>query len=144
MKKDFSITHEFVEFIPSERAERTLYVSIPYATAVHSCFCGCRTKVVTPIAPTAWQITFDGDTVSLYPSVGSWQLPCRSHYWIKRNRVIWAGDMSQEEINRGRSHDRAARDAYYGKPATTAAAPQPIASPPKKRKRGILDWMLGR
>src|SRR5580700_6047571 len=118
MKKDFPITHEFVEFIPDQRAERTLYVSIPYATAVHNCFCGCGTKVVTPINPTGWQLIFDGDTVSLYPSVGNHQYPCRSHYCIERDRVVWARAMTQDEIEGGRAGDRAARERYFGRPAS--------------------------
>lgn len=31
----FAITHQFVDRIPAERKERTLYVSIPFATAAH-------------------------------------------------------------------------------------------------------------
>lgn len=67
-----------------------------------------------PISPTGWKLTFDGDTVALYPSVGNWALPCRSHYWIDRNRVVWAGDMTQEQIDRGRLRDQHARDSYFG------------------------------
>ena len=38
MKKDFSIEHEFVDFIPRQLKERTLYISIEFATATHKCF----------------------------------------------------------------------------------------------------------
>ena len=34
---------------------------------------------------------FDGRTISLNPSIGNWSYPCRSHYWIKGNRVVWDG-----------------------------------------------------
>lgn len=44
MKSVVKIKHEFVEFIPKERQEGILYISIPYATAVHKCFCGCGLK----------------------------------------------------------------------------------------------------
>jgi hypothetical protein len=44
MRSPVNIRHEFVEFIPKERQEGVLYVSIPYATAVHNCFCGCGLK----------------------------------------------------------------------------------------------------
>jgi len=64
-----SIEHEFVEFIPSELKEGVLYVSVQYATAVHKCACGCGNKVVTPISPVDWQLLFDGDSVSLTPSM---------------------------------------------------------------------------
>ena len=98
MRAPIRIKHEFVEFIPKERQEGVLYVSIPYATAVHNCFCGCGLKVVTPISPVGWQLTFDGETVTLSPSVGSWRFPCRSHYFIRHDAAVWAGNMSQDEI----------------------------------------------
>lgn len=107
------IHHEFVELIPEKLAERTLYISVPYASAAHACFCGCGTKVVTPISPTGWELLFDGDTVSLRPSIGNWSIPCRSHYWIVRNRVIWAGPMTEEEIKRGREWDRKLTESYF-------------------------------
>jgi hypothetical protein len=119
MRRLIRIKHEFVEFIPKERQEGILYVSLPYATAVHNCFCGCGLKVVTPISPVAWQLMFDGETVTLYPSVGSWSFPCRSHYFIRRNTVVWARNMSEGEIERGRARDRDARDWHYGAQTAT-------------------------
>src|SRR5574344_731903 len=84
------ITHKFVEFIPAyEEIEKdTLYISIPYCTAVHKCFCGCGNEVVTPISPKDWKLTFDGKTISLYPSIGNFAFPCQSHYWIEKDTVI--------------------------------------------------------
>lgn len=107
------IRHEFVEFIPENMAERTVYVSIPYATASHRCFCGCGKKVMTPIHPTGWELLFDGDAVSLHPSIGNWGFQCRSHYWIVRNRVIWARPITHEEIAKGRRRDRRLTDSYF-------------------------------
>ena len=66
------VRHEFVEFIPSTLNDGVLYISIPYATAVHKCCCGCGEKVVTPLTPTDWSLTFDGLTASLSPSIGNW------------------------------------------------------------------------
>jgi hypothetical protein len=43
--------------------------------------------------------------VSLNPSLGSWSLPCQSHYWSQRNRVHWARRWSPEEIAAGRARD---------------------------------------
>ena len=39
------IKHEFVDSIPAELVEGTLYISIRYATAVHRCCCGCGEEV---------------------------------------------------------------------------------------------------
>ena len=107
------IKHTFVEFIPERLEDGTLYVSIPYATAVHYCFCGCGREVVTPLSPTDWHLTFDGKTISLYPSIGSWNLPCQSHYWIRRDRVEWAPRWSRRRIEAERSRDRTVKARYF-------------------------------
>lgn len=106
MKTSFQIRHEFVEFIPKARWAGVLYVSIPYATAVHDCFCGCGTKVVTPISPVGWQLTFDGESVSLSPSVGNWSFVCRSHYFIQRH-----SGLGERHVGR---RDRVGPDARQG------------------------------
>jgi len=104
--------YEFLESIPEHLQERVLYISTTYATVVHLCACGCRREVVTPLSPTDWELTFHGDTVSLSPSVGNWNLSCRSHYWIRRGRVRWAGWMSPEEIAIGRAQSRRRKQLY--------------------------------
>jgi Family of unknown function (DUF6527) len=108
------VSHEFVEFIPKELSQGTLYISIPYATVVHLCLCGCGERVVTPISPTDWRLIFDGETVSLDPSVGNWSFDCQSHYVIKRSRVIWAAPWSPAKIEAGRARDRRAKEQYFG------------------------------
>ena len=119
-----AVTHQFVQLVPDKLQEGVLYVSIEYATVVHKCMCGCGKEVVTPISPTDWRLTFDGDSVSLDPSIGNWSFPCRSHYWIRNNRVLWCGDMPQSLINTGRARDRRAKISYYAtreeKPVETA------------------------
>jgi hypothetical protein len=105
--------HVFVEHVPDQLQDGMLYISIPFATVVHRCCCGCGREVVTPLSPTDWRLTFDGESVSLHPSIGNWSFPCRSHYWIERSRVRWAPSWSREEIDAGRAVDRAAKAAYY-------------------------------
>lgn len=100
-----ALTHRFVEYIPDDLEPGTLYISIPYATVAHSCCCGCGSEVVTPLAPTDWKLTFDGETVSLFPSIGNWSFACQSHYWIEQDRVRWAPRWSREEIAAGRALD---------------------------------------
>lgn len=105
--------HEFVESIPSSIDENVIYISIQYSTALHKCACGCGNEVVTPLSPTDWKLTFDGESVSLSPSIGNWEFPCQSHYWIKRNRVEWAGQWSKKEIEEGRQQDLAIKEEKY-------------------------------
>ncbi len=120
MKSGVVLKHEFVEFIPDELEQGTLYISIRFATASHLCCCGCGNKVVTPIRPTDWKLIFDGKTVSLYPSIGNWSFPCQSHYWIRNNRIEWAPKWSQEQIAHGRLRDSSVKQDYFGAVSTTA------------------------
>jgi Family of unknown function (DUF6527) len=123
--------HEFVEFIPADLKDGTLYVSIKYATASHKCCCGCGIKVVTPIRPTDWKLIFDGKTISLDPSIGNWSFPCRSHYWIKNNRVRWAAQWSKLDVDAGRAQDQIAKKQYFdpGQDDVTAVAVATPATP---------------
>jgi hypothetical protein len=122
MSRDTALKHEFVEFIPEELREGTIYVSIRFATASHKCCCGCGNKVVTPITPTDWKLIFDGKTISLDPSIGNWGFACQSHYWIRNNRVQWAAQWSKDHVDAGRAHDKYAKDRYID--TTEAAAPK--------------------
>jgi hypothetical protein len=105
--------HQFVEYIPEQIAEGVLYVSMNYAVASHKCACGCGREVVTPISPTDWLLRFDGEAITLEPSIGNWNFPCRSHYFIHGGIVHWASDMSQERIEMGRERDRRTKARYY-------------------------------
>ena len=107
------LSHQFVEFIPEQLEDGILYISQRYGTATHTCCCGCGMEVNTPLTPTDWSIRINDNTVTLYPSIGNWSFPCRSHYWIRRSNVIWAGAMSQQQIERGRAIDRATKEAYF-------------------------------
>lgn len=107
------LTHKFVDFIPEKLDEQVLYISLTYKTAIHKCCCGCGKEVVTPISPTDWKIIYDGETISIYPSIGNWSFDCKSHYWIENNRVKWANKWSREEIDEGRKYDRNAKKVYF-------------------------------
>ena len=103
-----TLSYEFVEYIPDQIEEGKLYVSIPNCVAIHKCCCGCHTEVVTPLSPDAWRLIFDGESISLYPSIGNWQFACKSHYWIKNNTVEWAKswDDTMAEKNRSKKSNK--------------------------------------
>jgi hypothetical protein len=113
MKSEIVLKHEFVEFIPEDLEQGTIYISIRFATASHLCVCGCGNKVVTPIRPTDWKLIFDGKAISLDPSIGNWSMPCQSHYWILSNQVRWAPKWSRKQIDRGRVRDQSAKEKYF-------------------------------
>lgn len=129
MTRIAEFTPEFVESVPSPPKEGVLYVSIEYGTAIHLCACGCGEKVVTPFSRTDWKMTFDGESVSLNPSIGNWGFKCRSHYWIRENKVEWALAWTKEEIDAGRRADQWAKERQYGAPAPEIkSATQPICA----------------
>ena len=133
MKQEIAFKHEFVQFIPEELTEGTVYISIRFATVAHLCACGCKSRVVTPLKPTDWKLIFDGKTISLDPSIGNWGFPCRSHYWIRNNRVRWAADWSQSRIDANRAHDRWAKEKYFGADEAAAPAQEPVQQKPPEK-----------
>ncbi|MFC1414146.1 DUF6527 family protein [Streptacidiphilus sp. N1-12] len=126
------LTHVFIDNFPDQLEPGTLYISIPYTTAAHLCCCGCGHEVVTPLSPTDWQLTFDGQSVSLHPSIGNWSLACQSHYWIRTNTVHWAPRWSPERIATNRTH------------RTTTPEPTPAPSNPPTTLKDRLAQLLHR
>jgi hypothetical protein len=131
-----SFVHEFVEYVPKDPQEGILYVSIRFHTVVHRCACGCGTKIATPLSPANWQITYDGESISICPSIGGWTMPCRSHYWIRSNRVRWAEPWTDAQIAAGRSRDDDERAQDF---ARRSAASIPAAE--ANAERWITRWL---
>jgi hypothetical protein len=111
MSQRIKLAH--VEYVPKDLDDSTLYVSEKYHTAVHLCACGCRSKVVTPLRPTEWSFEEHQGKPSLRPSIGNWQLPCKSHYWILAGEVRWSNQWTAEQIEDGRLAEETRRAAHY-------------------------------
>lgn len=89
MQKTSDFKLEFVHYMPKELNQGVLYVSMEYSLVMHLCACGCGEKVATPLSPEDWKLTYDGESVSLSPSVGNWEFSCQSHYWIRKNKPVF-------------------------------------------------------
>ncbi len=85
----------FVPQIPEIIDNGVLYVCLQYNICVHKCACGCGEEVITPIDPNEWKIEYNGESMSLSPSIGNWRFKCRSHYWIKNGEVLWMPNQNQ-------------------------------------------------
>lgn len=147
MTRHNALVYEFVEFIPEQPKDGTLYVCMGLATAVHKCCCGCGNEVVTPLSPTGWKLIFDGETITLHPSIGNWGFHCQSHYWIKNNRVQWAERWSRQRIDAARAHDRRANEIYFGgveageqEPMSESKADRAELAPKKGIWQKLKDW----
>lgn len=138
--KTTSIVPEYVELLPPTLLDGKLYISKKYSTAVHKCCCGCGTKIVTPLKPTDWTLSERGGLVSLTPSIGNWNHPCQSHYFIRNNRIVVVGKMSKGEIARGRALNEVAKQAYFSKKEKPSMAPSnQTASSASSNKSGA--WL---
>lgn len=121
-----SLQHRFVQYLPETLEPGILYISLEYVTASHLCCCGCGEEVVTPFSPIGWKMTFDGETISLRPSIGNWNLQCRSHYIIDHGRIVVAGPWTDEQIAAEQRRQSDAKAEQFGKPS----AVPPVLQPP--------------
>lgn len=137
------LKQRFVDYIPESLESGVLYISMEYATAVHRCCCGCGEEVVTPFTPTDWKMTFDGETVSLSPSIGNWNFTCRSHYFIRRGQVIRASNWDEKQVKDNRQEDNAAKEGYYSKrEEIDTVQPTPDIIPQTRRlELDIKTWL---
>ncbi len=106
MSRIRQVTFEFVELLPSKLKDGVVYISIEHRTIIHNCCSGCGEQIVNGIGPAEWSLTFDGETISLDPSIGSGALACNSHYWIQKNQIMWAEPLTEKQTRRSQLADR--------------------------------------
>ena len=138
------LEHRFVQYIPEQLEPGIIYISMEYATAAHSCCCGCGEQVITPFTPTDWKLTFDGETVSLWPSIGNWNFPCRSHYIIRNGRIVSADPWDDDQIRWGRRRDKKKKEQYFSS-ANIATGGQNLNEKPEAKALGcrVLIYRIG-
>ena len=144
MSGDSELRPQFVKDVPEVLESGILYVSPSYGAMLHLCACGCGAEVSTPLSPVEWKFTFDGETISVSPSVGSWDLPCRSHYVIRRNAVMWAGQWSEEQIAAGRAREMREKQDHYGTSADVPGIGVHYPLDTEKPDRSIWHRLMGR
>jgi len=135
------LEHKFVDSIPEEIEEGILYISLRFRVIIHLCCCGCKNKVVTPLSPVRWRMTFDGKTISLYPSIGNWNFKCESHYWIEKSEVLWSEKWSKRQISEGKIEERNRREGYYRIVNTSEAENSQQRSEIKSPKIKVANWL---
>lgn len=96
----------FIDEIPEDLEDGILYVSEECRVALHNCACGCGEEVSTPLVHTEYRLSMEGGEASVWPSIGNHDFACKSHYVIKRGRILWAREMTRAAIEAGRERDR--------------------------------------
>lgn len=105
--------HEFVKFMPDVIKDGVIYISLDYKSIIHKCACGCGKEVNTPLHPTGWKLLYDGESISLDPSIGNWSFDCKSHYWITNSEIEWSLKWSDGTIREVRAAEDSEREEYY-------------------------------
>jgi hypothetical protein len=113
MLRHTRLEHRFVHYVPEQLEPGVIYISMDFATAAHTCCCGCGEQVITPFTPTDWKLTFDGETISLWPSIGNWNFRCQSHYIIRNNRILGAEPWEEKQIENGRRRDKNRKEKHF-------------------------------
>ncbi len=104
---------QHVHYMPNELNPNILYVSEEFGAAAHLCPCGCGTKIRTPLGPTDWTLYQTRNGPTLRPSIGNWQLPCQSHYWITEGKIVWSNKWTPDQIAAGYHAEEVRRNNYY-------------------------------
>lgn len=105
--------YQAVDRIPKVLSSGVVYHSAEFEVGALLCACGCGHRV-SLLVPDSHQITSEGGTATVHPSIAVCDAPCKSHYYIHVGRVEWlpafsdamAGAVMHRQIAR-----HAARDA---------------------------------
>ena len=125
-------------------ANSSLTLEAPTPTYISSNAAPSTAIKVTPLSPADWSLTFNGETISLEPSIGSWSLECKSHYWITNNNVRWSHKYSSAEIEKVREVDLEDKLKYYDSSNSTShnnSADELEKPHSGQRKFNLLDWL---
>lgn len=137
-----AVTPQQVELAPKPLVAGVLYVSDKYRVAIHLCCCGCGEKVVTPLSPVEWQLQLHGSIATLHPSIGN-ATPCRSHYWIRQNRVVWVPRMTSKQIEYVQKRDRASLEMMYAR-SRHGSSQRSLAERLCAAFKSVWDWLQGK
>lgn len=108
-----NLQHKFVQTIPEHIESGVLYISTEFRMSSHKCGCGCGERIDILFSPTDWELIFNGETVSIYPSIGNWNYKCQSHYYITENKFVFAPKWTKKQISDGRKRDLHRKDKHY-------------------------------
>ncbi len=101
----------WVDDMPPSLEPGNLYISVKHRLTEHLCACGCGAEVSLPLGRNEWRIEYDGESVTVRPSIGNWRLPCRSHYIIDGGHTRWCPAWTEKEVRMGQAADRKAKTA---------------------------------
>jgi hypothetical protein len=134
------VTPQQVELAPRPLIPGVLYVSQKYRVVIHLCCCGCGEKVVTPLSSAEWQLKLHEGIATMQPSIGN-ATACRSHYWIRQNRVVWVPNMTNQQIAVVQERDRASLETMYARRRGRGEQPRSVVHRICAALRSAWEWL---
>jgi hypothetical protein len=104
--------YQAIERIPKPLLNGIVYHSEEFEIGALLCACGCGHRV-SLLVPDSHQITSEGGTATVHPSIAVCDAPCKSHYVISAGRVHWLPAFSDDmaaSVMRGQIARHAGRD----------------------------------
>lgn len=86
-----------VERLPDTPESGVLYVSEKFRMTLHACACGCGHRVYTFLGD-GHRLFGTPDEPTIEPSIGVWDAPCKSHYFIEHGQVRWSKSFTEAQI----------------------------------------------
>ncbi|MDY0885383.1 DUF6527 family protein [Dongia soli] len=105
--------YETVERIPNQLREGVVYHSEEFELAALLCVCGCGHRI-TLLVPDSHQVTSSNRLATIRPSIGVFDAPCKSHFFITAGKVDLLPaftDAQAASIMRSQIDRHVARDA---------------------------------
>ena len=104
--------YRLVDRVPKEMDEGVVYHSEEFELAGLRCACGCGHRI-TLLVPDSHQVFEQGGWATVSPSIGVFDAPCKSHYYISGGGVEWlppftgtqAASIMHAQIARHVAHD---------------------------------------
>lgn len=118
-----SLSLRLVDEMPATLEPGILFVSKRFKVAGHLCACGCGNKVVVRLGDPGYTFTERSSRPTLRPSIGSWQLDCRSHYFITDGQIDWREGWSDWEVQAGREAENDRLEEHYRRQAERRRRP---------------------
>ena len=130
--------------MPDVIEDGVLYISLDYGAIIHKCACGCGNEVNTPLSPTSWKMIYDGESITLKPSIGNWSFKCKSHYWITNSKIEWSLSWSDEKIKKIRVDEDNERTDFYSQKETIPKLTEVNEEQTSKTTPSKKKWWLWR
>lgn len=83
--------------MPPVLADGVVYVSDEYELAALKCACGCG-HPITLLLGDGHRVRESHGLADISPSIGVWDAPCKSHFWVRNGQVLWAEEFSGADI----------------------------------------------